>query len=69
MNSLLASAGALGAPERTRHRPNAAPAYYLGRPAGVFMGAIHPKRTATACIRSDGGGDRAASATRAEARQ
>jgi hypothetical protein len=72
MNSLLIAVtvqAPVSAPEQTRHRPKTTPACYLGRPAGVWMGTIHPKRTATVRIRSDGAGDRAESASRAEARR
>jgi hypothetical protein len=35
-------------PERTGHRPNAAPAYYLGRPAGLWIALMRPGRRQTA---------------------
>jgi hypothetical protein len=31
-------------PERTIRRPNTAPAYYLGRPAALWMSAMRPRR-------------------------
>ena len=33
-----------GAPERTARRPNSAPFYYLGRPAGLWITAMRPHR-------------------------
>lgn len=35
-------------PERRGHRPNAAPAYYLGRPAGLWIALMRPGRRQTA---------------------
>jgi len=35
-------------PERKVRRPNAAPAYYLGRPADLWITAIRPRRMPTA---------------------
>ena len=35
-------------PERTGHRPNTAPAYYLGHPAGLWITAMRPRRRRTA---------------------
>jgi hypothetical protein len=35
-------------PERTGRRPNTAPAYYLGRPAGLSITLMQPRRTRTA---------------------
>ena len=35
-------------PERKVRRPNAAPAYYLGRPADLWITAMHPRRRRTA---------------------
>jgi hypothetical protein len=34
-------------PEREIRRPNAAPAYYLGRPAGLWITAMRPRRDRT----------------------
>jgi len=34
-------------PERTGRRPNTAPAYYLGHPAGLWISAMRPRRTRT----------------------
>jgi hypothetical protein len=36
------------APEREARRPNNAPAYYLGRPAAVWITAMRPRRRRTA---------------------
>jgi hypothetical protein len=36
------------APEREARRPNNAPAYYLGRPAAVWITAVRPRRRRTA---------------------
>jgi len=33
-----------GEPEREARRPNSAPAYYLGRPAGLYVTALRPRR-------------------------
>ena len=35
-------------PERTDRRPNTAPAYYLGRPAALWITAMRPRRRPTA---------------------
>ena len=35
-------------PERTGRRPNTAPAYYLGRPAGLWITLMRPRRRRTA---------------------
>jgi hypothetical protein len=41
--------GDVGAePERDACRPNTAPAYYLGRPAALWVTAMHPRRRRTA---------------------
>jgi len=37
-------------PERKAHRPNTAPAYYLGHPAGLWITAMRPRRRPTASI-------------------
>jgi hypothetical protein len=37
-----------GEPERTGRRPNTAPAYYLGRPATLWITAMRPRRRRTA---------------------
>jgi hypothetical protein len=39
---------ASAAPEREARRPNNAPAYYLGRPAAVWITAMRPRRRHTA---------------------
>ena len=38
----------LPGPERKIRRPNGAPAYYLGRPAGLWIAAMRPRRRPTA---------------------
>ena len=35
-------------PERNGQRPNSAPAYYLGRPAALWITVMHPRRERTA---------------------
>jgi hypothetical protein len=35
----------LAEPERDARRPNTAPAYYLGHPAGLWITAMRPRRT------------------------
>ena len=35
-------------PERTARRPNTAPAYYLGHPAGLWITSMRPRRKPTA---------------------
>ena len=37
-------------PERTVRRPNTAPAYYLGHPAGLWITAMRPRRRRTASV-------------------
>jgi hypothetical protein len=39
-------------PERKVRRPNGAPAYYLGRPAALWMAATRPRRRPTPCGQS-----------------
>ena len=38
------------APERKDRRPNTAPAYYLGHPAGLWITAMRPRRRRTALV-------------------
>ena len=38
-------------PERTDRRPNTAPAYYLGHPAGLWITVMRPRRRRTASCR------------------
>ena len=39
-----------GEPEREARRPNSAPAYYLGRPAGLYVTALRPRRRHAASL-------------------
>jgi hypothetical protein len=39
-------------PERKVRRPNGAPAYYLGRPAALWMAAARPRRRPASCGQS-----------------
>jgi len=49
-------------PEREARRPNGAPAYYLGRPADIYIAAMRPRRRHTASDHPEqavtGGGER-----------
>ena len=43
-----------GVPERIARRPNTAPAYYLGRPARLWIPLMRPNRRSSAAARKSG---------------